>query len=139
MLRLITAATVEPVSMAQVKRLLHIDHDALDEDIPGVIAAARELVERRTGFALAEASYEWTPVGGRESPLPIWPGEATSEAGAFPILFTSKPGPVPEPLKLAIVMLVGDMLENPEAAGEKVLHENPGFARLVFPYTRVRP
>ena len=139
MLRLITAATVEPVSVEQAKRLLHIDHDALDADIPGVIAAARELVERRTGFALAEASYEWTPVGSRRSPLPIWPGETFSDAGAVPVLFTSKPGPAPEPLKLAIVMLVGDLLENPEAAGEKVLHENPGFARLVFPYTRVLP
>lgn len=139
MLRLITAATQEPVTVEQVKRLLHIDHDALDEDIRGVITAARELVERRTGFALAEASYEWTPVGGRVSPLPIWPGETTSEAGVLPILFTSKPGPVPEPLKLAIIMLVGDMIENPEAAGEKVLHQNPGFARLVFPYTRVLP
>lgn len=139
MLRLITAATAEPVSVEQTKRLLHIDHDALDEAIPGVITAARELVERRTCFALAEASYEWTPVGGRESPLPIWPGETSSEPGAYPVLFTTKPGPVPEPLKLAIVMLVGDMLEHPEAAGEKVLHENPGFARLVFPYTRVLP
>lgn len=139
MLRLITAATAEPVSLAQAKRLLHIDYDALDEDIPGVISAARELVERRTGFALAEASYEWTPAGARESPLPIWPGETTSAPGTVPVLFTSKPGPAPEPLKLAIVMLVGDLLENPEAAGEKVLHENPGFARLVFPYTRVLP
>ena len=139
MLRLITAATAEPVSVAQAKRILHIDHDALDDDIPNVISAARELVERRTGFALAEASYEWTPVGGRHSPLPIWPGETTSEPGAFPILFTTKPGPVPEPLKLAIIMLVGDLLDNPEAAGEKVLHQNPGFARLVFPYTRVLP
>ena len=139
MLRLITAATKEPVSVEQAKRLLHIDHAALDEEIPGVISAAREIVERRTGYALAEASYEWTPVGGRVDPLPIWPGLITSDAGVYPILFSAKPGPAPWALKLAIVMLVGDLLENPEGGGEKVLHQNPAFAKLVFPFTRVLP
>ncbi|AZS80673.1 phage gp6-like head-tail connector protein [Achromobacter spanius] len=139
MLRLITPAVSEPISVDRVKRLLRIDHDALDEDIPGLISAARELIERRTGLALATASYEWTPVGGRTAPLPIWPADLDGEPGAYPVVFTSRPGPAPEPLKLAIVMLVGDMLNNPEAAGEKMLHDNPGFARLVFPYGRVLP
>ena len=47
MLRLITPAVSEPISVDRVKRLLRIDHDALDEDIPGLISAARELIERR--------------------------------------------------------------------------------------------
>lgn len=139
MLRALTVAAAEPVSVEEAKLRLRLDSNVLDADVGRMITAAREIVERMTGFALAEVSYEWTPVGERVSPLPIAPGQVTSEAGSYPILFDSKPGIAPESLKSAILLLVGDMLANTEANTDKPLSENPALQTLIFPYRRVMP
>lgn len=139
MLRTVTAATDEPVDVEWVKFRLRIDTDALDDHLPSMITAAREIVERQTGFALVEASYEWSPEGDRTTPLPLWPGTVTSEEDVYPILFDTTPGPAPEPLKSAICLLVGDLLANTEANTEKLLSENPAVQNLMFPFRRVLP
>ena len=138
MLRTTTAAATEPVSLVEAKQHLAVIHSSDDALIGALITTARETVERVTGYALAEADYEWSPEGCRREPLPIWPGTVTSDADAYPILFTANPGPVPAPLKSAILLLVGDLYENREAGGD-ALAENPTFERLIWPYRRVLP
>lgn len=138
MLRLMTAATVEPVTVADAKLRLRIDGDALDAAIRDMITSAREIVELQTGYALAEASYEWTPVG-PIGDLPIQPAVIVSEVGATPIVFRTQPGPAPQALRSAVILLVGDLLANTEASSESQLIENPAFQTLIFPYRRVLP
>lgn len=79
MLQLATAATVEPVTLAEAKAHLDLAHDQDDDKVAGMIAAAREVVELETGLALAEAEYVWAPAGrGRcnwRPSLPLWPAE----------------------------------------------------------------
>lgn len=138
MLRVTTAATAEPVTLAEAKQHLYVTHNSDDALIGAFITAARETVERQTAYALATASYEWTPEGGRTSPLPIAPGTVTSAADAYPITFDTVPGPAPAALKAAILLLVGDLYANREASGDK-LEENPAVQNLMFPYRRVLP
>ncbi|MDF3851357.1 head-tail connector protein [Achromobacter denitrificans] len=139
MLRMITAPTGEPVDTAFVKTLLRIDDDAFDTVLPALISTAREVVERQTGYALADAVYAWEPVGARSAPLPIRPAVVTSAEGTRPIVFRVEPGVVPESLKLAITMLVGDFILKPEATTEKIVAENPALKRILFAHSVVLP
>lgn len=138
MLRTLTPAATEPVSLEEAKAHLLVVHGADDLLIGALVNAARETVERLTGFALVEASYEWTPEGERRDPLPIWPGDVTSAEGDYPVLFTTRPGPLPAPLKAAVLLLVADLYEHREASGDAVV-ENPVFDRLIWPYRRTLP
>jgi len=140
MLRTLTPATEEPVSLSEAKAHLVVIHDADDVLIGAFITAARESVERTTGYALAEASYEWTPVGEGRMPLPIEPAILDSAVDAYPVKFTTTPGPLPGPLRAAVLLLLGDLYSNREAvvAGAQ-LAENPTLDRLMFPYRRVLP
>lgn len=139
MLRLLEAAQAEPVDLDFIKGLLRIDDGAFDSILPSLIATAREVVERQTGYALARAEYEWTPVGARSTPLPIRPGAVLSAEGVRPIVFRTEPATAPESLKLAIAMLVGDYLLKPEASTEKLVAENPALRRILFSHSTVLP
>lgn len=139
MLRVVAQAAVEPVTLLEAKAHLRVDDGDSDTLIGSLITSAREIVERQTGYALAAASYEWTPEGDRVAPLPIEPGEVTSDVGAYPILFTAAPVATPAALKAAILLLVGDLFASREAATEKPLTENPAVQNLMFPFRRVLP
>ena len=140
MLRTLTAATTEPVSLAEAKLHVNCIHGADDSLLTGFITAARETVERQTGVALATADYEWTPECDRREPLPIWPGTVTSAVDDYPVLFTTDPGPLPAPLRAAILLLVGDMYANRESGIVGVSHtDNPTYDRLIWPYRRILP
>ncbi len=61
-------AAAEPVTLADVKAHLRLDHDSEDELLAGLIRAAREDVERTAGLALIEQSWrlaldEWPRAG----------------------------------------------------------------------------
>lgn len=140
MLRPLSTATTEPVSLAEAKLHLREDSNARDTLITAAITAAREVVERQTGYALAEVEYEWTPEGDRREPLPLYPAEVTSAVDAYPILLTAQPGAVvPAALKAAILLVVDDQLTNTSASTEQSLVESQAFQRLIFPYRRVLP
>lgn len=139
MLRLVSLAGQEPISVEQVKVRLRIDGGDFDDVLPAMITAAREIVERQTGYALASADYEWTPEGDTTSPLPIQPGDVTSDDGDVPIKFTTTPGPAPAALVAAMVLLVGEQLTNTEATMATTLQANPAVQDLIFPYRDVRP
>lgn len=127
----------EPLTIGEVKDMLRIDDDDFDTQLPLFIAAAREVVEQQTGWALVDAEYEWTPVGERRDPLPLLPATVTSAEGAYPLKLTTQAGPAPAALKVAIVLLVGEIIKNPEALITDDMIESPAFQRLVFPYRRM--
>jgi uncharacterized phiE125 gp8 family phage protein len=52
-----TAPAVEPVTVADAKAQLRIGHDSEDDLIAGLIRAAREEVEARTGLALVSQNW----------------------------------------------------------------------------------
>ncbi|MGS1116878.1 head-tail connector protein [Castellaniella sp. UC4442_H9] len=127
----------EPVTVAQAKELLRIDDDIFDAQLPTLIASAREVVERQTGWALVAADYEWTPVGDRRAPLPLLPATVTSGVDVYPVLLTTSPTRTPVALRAAIVLLVGDALRSPEAAVSQDMVQNPAFERLIWAYRRM--
>lgn len=139
MLRIKTAATDEPVSLAEAKAHLRVDLDDEDVLIAALVSAARESVESQTGRALAVAGYLWDPVGDRTLPLPLEPGVVTSEMGERPIAFTTEPNIVPAALKAAILLIVADLYENRAASKDGRLQQNNLVFKLVFPYKRVTP
>jgi uncharacterized phiE125 gp8 family phage protein len=57
-LKTVTAATVEPVTLADAKLFLRVDTDADDTLISALISAAREYAEHYTQTTLASAVYE---------------------------------------------------------------------------------
>lgn len=85
-----THLTVEPVSLAEAKAQLSLMPEQTDDDnlIVGIIAAARRLVERRLGLALAvqqlRARYE--PDGDGFSRGPAGIGQAVLELPVSPVL-----------------------------------------------------
>lgn len=58
--RLITAPSVEPVSVAELKAHLRVTSSADDGYLGTLITAAREYAEQQTGRALAEQTREYT-------------------------------------------------------------------------------
>lgn len=58
MLKVITAATQEPVTLIEAKVFLRVDVDADDSLIEALITAAREYAEHYTATTLADATYE---------------------------------------------------------------------------------
>lgn len=72
-LRVISRATVEPITLADAKLHLRVDEDADDILIGALIAAARDYCERQTGLALAEQELEYIIDGKDAIFLPISP------------------------------------------------------------------
>lgn len=58
--RPVGAVATEPVSLVEAKAHLRIDHTEEDTRISGLIAAAREYIERQTQKALATRTYRLT-------------------------------------------------------------------------------
>jgi hypothetical protein len=138
MLIALTKPDKEPVTLAEAKLHLHQDSDASDALITSHITAAREVIELETGCALVEVAYSWMPEGeGRE--LPLTPAKITSPPNELPILFTTYGFTVmPAALKAAILLMVGDLMENREASSSKSLTVNPAVRRLIDPFVRTR-
>ena len=56
--RLVTPPAVEPVSLAEAKRHVYVDHDASDDDLERMIASARQVCEQWTRRAFIEQTWE---------------------------------------------------------------------------------
>lgn len=65
----ITAPAEEPLTLAETRAHLRVEHDADDQLISGLITAARQAAETRTGRALV--SQKW------RSTFDLWPLELT--------------------------------------------------------------
>lgn len=68
---------LEPVTLAEAKTFLRVDHDSEDALISGLIAAARQDVERATGAALVDQTWRLT--------LDEWPVSATVMVNRYPL------------------------------------------------------
>jgi uncharacterized phiE125 gp8 family phage protein len=78
---IVTGPAAEPVSLAEAKRFLRIDHSDDDGIVQSLVKAARQRVEARTGRALMSQNWRivldaW-PWGGRVA-LPLLPAQAVT-------------------------------------------------------------
>jgi uncharacterized phiE125 gp8 family phage protein len=69
--------SAEPVTLAEVKAHLRLDHDSEDELLNGLIRAAREDVERTIGVALLEQSWRLV--------LDTWPRDGSVSVTIHPV------------------------------------------------------
>jgi uncharacterized phiE125 gp8 family phage protein len=69
--KLITAPAAEPVTLAEAKTHLRVDHDAEDEEIESLITDARQDLEQGTWRALMTQTWELS--------LPGWPEDGRIE------------------------------------------------------------
>jgi hypothetical protein len=98
------------ISLSEIKSHLRIDHADSDSDLMLYIEAAEADVANFLNRSLTSWGPEGSPVGGSPSAA------------------------VPEPVRHAIKMIVGDLYENREAAGAVAVQINPTCQRLLFPY-----
>lgn len=82
-LAIVTPPASEPLTLAEAKAHLRIDHADQDGRINGLIRAAREYVERHTGRQLMQAEWNVTfdrfPCSSAEElRLPLWPVQSIS-------------------------------------------------------------
>jgi uncharacterized phiE125 gp8 family phage protein len=79
---LLTPPALEPVSLADAKLFLRVEHDDDDDVIAALIAAARVQVEAQTRRALIDQTWRLTrdvwPAGGRLPVLPVPLQEVTA-------------------------------------------------------------
>jgi uncharacterized phiE125 gp8 family phage protein len=78
---IVNPPTVEPLTLTETKRWLRVDHGDDDALISGLIKAARERIEGRTGRAIL--AQTWRIV------LDLWPSEARVTLPVLPILSVS--------------------------------------------------
>ncbi|KQZ94195.1 hypothetical protein ASD64_04810 [Mesorhizobium sp. Root157] len=71
------APTVEPVTLAEVKAHLRLDHASEDDLLNGLIRAAREEVERATGLALIDQNWRLV--------LDAWPANGSVAVAIHPV------------------------------------------------------
>lgn len=171
---LITAPETQPVSLAEAKLHLRVDHNDEDAQILGLIRAATEHLDGWTGI-LGQCVVEQTWRQDFDAlaacvPLPLGPvlsiteitvdGEPLDDssyslaidgagrgyvefdgvAGSGPVSITYKAGYalIPEPLKVAILLLAGHWYQNREAATPGALSALPmAVDALIAPYRRV--
>ena len=67
------APATEPVTLAEAKAYLRLQHDSEDALLAGLVRAAREEVERSTGAALIDQHWRMT--------LDAWPDSVIRTAG----------------------------------------------------------
>jgi uncharacterized phiE125 gp8 family phage protein len=84
-LKVLTAATVEPVSLSDMKLHLRVDHSTDDSLISALISGARDYVERQTRRTLVHTTYrqtmDWFPDGPIE--LLRSPASTTAVGGSY--------------------------------------------------------
>lgn len=76
----LSGPAVEPVSVAELKSQLRIDHTDEDTFLGDLVTAARQRVESYTRLALIERQVRTTyPHFGSGLPLPVWPVRSVDE------------------------------------------------------------
>lgn len=79
---LITPPAIEPLTLAEAKEHLKIDHGDEDTYISGLIAASRTYAERYTKLALIEQTWQWM--------LDRWPGGSVSDLETYLVPGTTR-------------------------------------------------
>lgn len=189
-LLLVTPPATEPVTLAEAKLHLRVDHTADDALITALITAAREAIEGETTRSLVATSWEKRfaalPLPGAALVLPrapllsvsavtyidaagaeqtlapatyavdapagphagfgklrqaygaTWP-TPRDEANAVRVAFTAGYATVPGALRAALLLVLGELYANREAAiAGAVIADNPAVARLLAPF-RMQP
>lgn len=132
----------EPITLAEAKAFLRVDHDDEDALIQTLIASARERLEAHLNIAMIQRPMQFVLASGGTIKLPRWPivsidsvvldgmqtngfvaelrcrpaqvklGTATSLEISFTAGYGIAPGDVPAPLRQAMLLLVAHGFEH---------------------------
>lgn len=163
--KLITAPAVPVITLARAKLQCKITSNDRDDDINDAVAGARDFVESYLGVPVGEqvrrytfdcwpGSYEFdfdvtelqavTAAGVAVLPLPTLGGaqdRTLTLTASAPVVVTVKCGYVvanlPGVVKSAMLLMIADLVRNPQAQSEIELYKNHAVENLLWPH-RVR-
>ncbi|APW38975.1 hypothetical protein RD110_18650 [Rhodoferax koreense] len=152
------------IDLARAKLQCKITGSDRDPDVADAIAAARDYAQREIGLPIGEQTVEFTyptwcgsvelpcdvtsllsvsAAGADVSPLPSLVGRRLTLAAAAPVVVTITCGwtaaTLPATVKAAMLLLIADLVRNPQAQSETQLYKNETFNGLMWMYRERLP
>lgn len=161
--KIITPAT-QVIDLPRAKLQCKITGNDRDADVTDAIAAARDFAEAELGLPVGEQVREYTfntwcgrvvlpcdvtelqavtAAGVPVEPLPTLDDRTLTLAATAPVVVRIKCGwtaaTLPATVKAAMLLLIADLVRNPQARGDMQLYDNPAFASMLWPHRERLP
>jgi len=161
--KIITPAT-QVIDLARAKLQCKITGNDRDPDVTDAIAAARDFAEAETGMPVGEQVRQYTygtwcgsvtlpcdvtelqtvtAAGVPVLPLPTLSDRTLKFAASAPVVITIKCGwtaeTVPATVKAAMLLMIADLVRNPQSQADVQLFRNHTFENLLWPHRERLP